>query len=153
METSSSYSTVSSLIGSNRSGTNRSRVTRNSAAETVESDSDEGLDLDESDNAYVHLPMGMLPDDLEREEEEEENTEDMQQPMTESGARLAELQWKFTPVATTNGNAFDTPVLSTEETQRRNCRPICGPIWSHKGVGRILLSICGKAYTEFERLL
>ena len=114
--TSSSYSTVSSLTGSNRSGSNRSgAVTRNSAVDTVESDSDEGLELDEEDNAYVPLPAGTLPEDIESDEEEEA-AEDMQQPTTESGARLAELQWKFTPVST-NGSLFDTPVMSTEETR------------------------------------
>jgi Transposase IS4 len=116
--TASAYSNFSSLSGSgNTARSQLSQRTTRSNDDALESDTDDGEDLDEHDNAYQVLPPGVLVEDLE-ENNQETNPEDLEQNnsnMGEIGVALANLQWKFQP-AEEGKDPFEIPDMSTEET-------------------------------------
>lgn len=113
--TASTYSSISSLSGSSNSNSTRASL-RSDPGSSVESETDDGDDLDEEDNAYQVLPPGTLPEDLD-ENNEEPNPEDIdgQSNTGDIGALIANLQWKYRAIAD-NESVYPTASLCDSET-------------------------------------
>ena len=111
--TASTYSSVSSL--SSNSGGRSRRITRNDTDATVESDTDDGEELDELNNAYIELPSGTSPGDLMEEDDRVDDDVEGNSITGQIGSRLAGLQWKFEEIEP-GTVPFEQPSLTEAET-------------------------------------